>query len=259
MERQRYKVIIAEDDIHQMSLLKKFTSEMELDIVSAVSSGLRLVEEVKNFKPDIILLDISLQKLDGISAIKEIHAAGIFYPQIIFVTGSTKVEHLLAGFEYGSVDYITKPVNENRFKNAITKAKEKIHSKKLLDAEVDVSINWIYLKENYREIPIAENQIVFVEKERMHRSYTVHLKDGSTVETTTQLNEIYEMGSENLVYSHRGYLVNILYITSIQPVSQSYKNYEITMEHTSIKVPLTKKNYESINAFSKFRSNGDDD
>lgn len=62
MEQQRYKVLIAEDDIHQVSLLRKYLEEMDLFVVSCVSSGIRLIEETKLHKPDIILLDIGLKK-----------------------------------------------------------------------------------------------------------------------------------------------------------------------------------------------------
>lgn len=253
MEQQRYKVIIAEDDMHQMSLLKKFTTEMDLVIVSTVSSGVRLIEEARLHKPDIILLDIGLKKLDGISAIKEIHGAGV-YPQMIFVTGSLNPEHLLAGFEFESVDYITKPVNEKRLKKAIHKAKDYIHARKLLDANVQESIHWVIVKQNYRDVTIAENQIIYVEKDKLQRNkYNVHLKDGTVIETSTQLKEIKGMSSENLVYSHRSYLVNVLYITAIQPDGLFSKSYIISLSNTSDKVPLTKKYYvEAMDVFMKF-------
>jgi DNA-binding LytR/AlgR family response regulator len=255
MEQQRYKVLIAEDDFHQMSLLKRCATEMDLVIVSTVSSGIRLIEETKLHKPDIILLDIGLKKLDGISAIKEIHAAGL-YPQMIFVSGSLNPEHLLAGFELESVDYITKPINENRFKKAIHKAKEQIHARILLDADNQETINWVVLKQNYRDVTVAENQIIYVEKDKLFRNkYIVHLKDGTIVETSTQLKEIKEMCSDNLVHSHRSYLVNVLYITAIQPDGHINKSYNISLSHTPDKVPLTKKNYnEAAEVFAKFRT-----
>lgn len=255
MEQQRYKVLIAEDDIHQVSLLRKYLEEMDLFVVSCVSSGIRLIEETKLHKPDIILLDIGLKKMDGITAFKEVLQSGI-HPQIIFVTGSISPKHLLAGFEFESVDYITKPVNENRFKRAINKAKELIYAKKLIDAEVAEAINWVVLKQNYRDVTVAENQIIFVEKDKQYRNrYIVHLKDGTTVETSTHLKEIKEMCSPNLVYSHRSYLINILYITAIQPDGMFTKNYNVSLDYTSEKVPLTKKNYmDASDLFLKFRT-----
>lgn len=256
LDKQRYKVLIAEDDIHQMSLLKLYASEMDLIIVSTVSSGMRLIEEAKIHKPDIVLLDIGLKKKDGITAYKEILEAGIL-PQLIFVTGSLSPQHLLAGFEFNSIDYLTKPINETRFKKAIVKAKEVIHAKKLLHADVESEkINWVVLKQNYRDVTIAENQIIFVAKDKMVRNkYSVYLKDGTVVETSTQLKEIKENCSDNLVYPHRSYLVNVLYIASILPDGQFLKNYKISLEYTIEKVPLTKKNYhDSSEVFAKFRT-----
>ncbi|MCM3130641.1 MULTISPECIES: LytTR family DNA-binding domain-containing protein [unclassified Paenibacillus] len=255
MEQQRYKVIIAEDDMHQLSLLKMYAIELDLVIISTVSSGVRLVDEVKLHRPDIVLLDIGLKKKDGISAFKEILEAGI-RPQIIFVTGSLNPQHILTGYEFESVDYLTKPIRKDRFKRAIIKAKEVIHSRKLLNAVVELeNTNWIILKANYRDHEIAENQIVFVEKDKMARNRCiVNLKSGEQLETTTQLKEIKEMCS-NLTYSHRSYLVNPLYITSIQPDGLLQKSYIISLEHTNKKVPLTKKNYlEASHVFSKIRT-----
>jgi two-component system response regulator LytT len=256
VEQQRYKVIIAEDDIHQMSLLKMYASELGLVVVSTVSSGVRLVEEAKIHKPDIVLLDIGLKKKDGITAFKEILEAGI-HPELIFVTGSLDPQHILAGFEFDSVDYLTKPVQEARFNRAIKKAKEAIYAKKLLQAAVEPeNIKWVVLKQNYRDVTIAENQIIFVAKDKLARNkYNVHLKDRTILETSTQLKDIKEMCSDNLVYSHRSYLVNVLYITSIQPDGLFSKNYNISLEYTDEKVPLTKKNYlEASDVFSKFRA-----
>lgn len=255
MNEQRYKVVIAEDDIHQLSLLKNYASEMDLDIVSTVSSGVRLVEEVKVYKPDILLLDIGLKKKDGITAYKEILNAGL-RPVLIFVTGSLDPSHLLAGFDLQSIDYLTKPIQKHRFERAIQKAKESIYAKKLLDAAVDHDIHFIRLRQNYREITVAENQIVFVEKDKLFRNrYNVHLRDRSVVETSTHLKEIKEMCKGNLVYTHRSYLVNVLYIISIQPDDLFPRNYTISLEHTDEKVPLTKKNYHNASdIFSKFRT-----
>lgn len=255
MERQKYKVLIAEDDIHQMSLLKMYASEMDLIVVSTVSSGVRLVEEAKIHKPDILLLDIGLKKMDGITAYKKILESGI-RPELIFVTGSLDPKHLLAGFELDSVDYLTKPVQKQRFERAINKAKEAIYTKKLLSVVEPDNINWVVLKQNYRDVTIAENQIVFVAKNKLSRNkYNVHLKDRTVLETSTQLKEIKEMCSDNLVYSHRSYLVNVLYIVSIQPDGLFSRGYNITLEHTDQKIPLTKKNYlEASEVFSRFRA-----
>jgi DNA-binding LytR/AlgR family response regulator len=253
VDSQKYKVIIAEDDMQQMELLKKYILDLDLILVSSVSSGVRLIEETKYHQPDIVLLDIGLKKLDGISAFKAILEAGL-HPQMIFVTGSLNPEHLLAGFEFDSVDYITKPVRLERLTKAISKAKDQIQAKKLLESNAGDSVKWISLKQNYRDMTIAEDQLVFVEKDKLARNkYNVHLVDGSVIPTSSQLKEIKEMCSESVVFSHRSYLVNLSHVNAIQPDGLFAKNFLISLKHTSSKVPLTKKNYdESVSAYSRF-------
>ncbi|RRJ54819.1 hypothetical protein EHV15_35100 [Paenibacillus oralis] len=140
------------------------------------------------------------------------------------------------------------------FKRVIRKAKEQIRAKKLLDEDVQETIRWVVLKQDYQAVTVAENQIIYVERDKLYRNkYIVHLKDGTFLETSTQLKEIKELCSDNLVYSHRNYLVNILYITAIQPEGHISKSYNISLVHTSDKVPLTRKNYsEAPDVFFRF-------
>ncbi|WP_317955428.1 LytR/AlgR family response regulator transcription factor [Paenibacillus chitinolyticus] len=240
---EKLTVLIAEDDPIQRDKLLLYADKMNLDIIGTVSSGTRLINEYLEHRPDLVLLDIGLEKLDGISAFKAITEQG-FRPQMIFVTGSSNPYHLLMGYELDSVDYITKPVNFERFERAISKAKKNILSEKLMATLNDKKINMITVKYKKRTITLNEDQIVCAEKVSIIKQIRIYTVDGRIIETTTPLSKILEQCTEYVFCPHRSYLVNYKYITSVVPDDFIAGNYIINLLHCDLKVQLYRNNYD---------------
>jgi len=95
-------------------------------------------EAYLSFKPDIILLDINMPKLDGLSLAKKIreHDKKV---KIIITTAYGEQENLLQAIELYLVRYILKPINFNELKNALEKAIEETN-----DEQISVSKEEIF-------------------------------------------------------------------------------------------------------------------
>jgi DNA-binding LytR/AlgR family response regulator len=237
-----YSVIVAEDQIPQRDIILSLCEKHGLHVVATTSSGKRLVSEALNHKPDIILLDIGLEKMDGISAYKAILQNGLF-PQMIFVTASLNVEHLLIGInELGSVAYLTKPVMEDQFNRAIEKAIRNIRNQQLVQSVNIKPIRWINVKNHKRDISINEDSIVYVEKAEK-RLVRIYMSDHRCIESTSNMNEILEQASEYIFSPHRSFLVNVNYITSVTPDHFIFGNYKISLSKWPADIPLTKRQY----------------
>ncbi|MBU0996209.1 MAG: response regulator [Proteobacteria bacterium] len=82
--------------------------------VETVFSGYDALTKIKQFNPDIILLDIMMPKMNGFDTAKKIREA---FPKedmpIIFLTAKNSVNDLVDGFTSGGNDYITKPISKN--------------------------------------------------------------------------------------------------------------------------------------------------
>jgi DNA-binding LytR/AlgR family response regulator len=242
MQSAPYSVIVAEDQIPQRDIILSLCEKHGLHVAAATSSGKRLVSEALTHKPDIILLDIGLEKMDGISAYKAILQSGLS-PQMIFVTASLNVEHLLIGInELGSVAYLTKPVMEDQFNRAIAKAIRNIQNEQLVQSVNIKPIRWINVKNHKRDISINEDSIVYVEKVEK-RLIKIYLSDKRCIESTSNMNEIFEQATEHIFSPHRSYLVNVNYITSVTPDHFIFGNYKITLSHSPTVIPLTKRQY----------------
>ena len=66
------KVLLAEDDTAVAAALTRVLRD-DFDVVDVVANGVMLIEQVNHLRPDIVLSDVSLRGLDGISASIEIH------------------------------------------------------------------------------------------------------------------------------------------------------------------------------------------
>lgn len=102
-------ILVVEDSLSGLNLLVDILEAEDYCVRSAQSAKLAL-ELIKNHSPDLVLLDIKMPEFDGLQLCEQLKAVeetqGI---PIIFVSALDDIETLLKGFDFGAVDYITKP------------------------------------------------------------------------------------------------------------------------------------------------------
>lgn len=72
------------------------------------TDGSKVLPLVKDFEPDLCVLDIMLPGIDGLSLCRAVRGQDPYLP-VIFLTARTDTSHLVEGFEAGGTDYIKKP------------------------------------------------------------------------------------------------------------------------------------------------------
>ena len=93
------------------------------DYVYESRDGLEGLEVYKKINPDIIISDIKMPKLDGLSMIKEIRKTDKSTKMII-ATAFTKTEYLLEAVELGLIKYLVKPITQNKLIDIVVKCLE---------------------------------------------------------------------------------------------------------------------------------------
>ncbi len=101
------KLLIVEDDPSIATMLNTFFISHSVHTHIA-EDGRQALELIKTFKPDIIILDIVLPYLDGLSVLDTLRNKANQTP-VILLTDKRSVEEKLQGFEHGADDYVTKP------------------------------------------------------------------------------------------------------------------------------------------------------
>jgi len=107
----RKKVLLVDDSNTVLMMEKMILAKGSFDVVTA-RDGVEAVAKSKSERPDIILLDVMMPNLDGLSACAAIRAqpetAGI---PIIMVTTRGEEQNIETAFRNGCTDYVTKPIN----------------------------------------------------------------------------------------------------------------------------------------------------
>jgi two-component system chemotaxis response regulator CheY len=114
--------IMLVDDIAFIKLVQKEVLEKEgYEIVADASDGVDAIEKYKKFKPDVVIMDITMPKLDGINAIKSILQID---PNARIVVCSALGQHQLVidAIKAGAKDFVIKPFEPQRLALAIKKA-----------------------------------------------------------------------------------------------------------------------------------------
>lgn len=109
--RPNPKVLIADDQPINVKILQRKLSRENVEVFLA-RDGVECIEKAQLEKPDLILLDIMMPRMDGLEACRKLmsHPSTSDIP-IIFITAKGAREDKLTGLDIGGIDYITKPID----------------------------------------------------------------------------------------------------------------------------------------------------
>ncbi len=112
------KAIIVDDERLARKELSRLLSEFpEIEIIKECDSADDAIIEVDKLKPDVVFLDIHMPGKDGFGVLEELD----YTPHVIFVTAYD--EYAIKAFEVNALDYLLKPIQTDRLKEAISKIK----------------------------------------------------------------------------------------------------------------------------------------
>lgn len=110
LECPRPHVLIVDDVPGNLAVLHDALDEAGYAVFVS-TDGTSALRRAAQTQPDVILLDALMPVMDGFEVARRLKAeAGLRHIPIIFMTGLTETEHVLAAFEAGGVDYVTKPI-----------------------------------------------------------------------------------------------------------------------------------------------------
>lgn len=121
------KILIADDeDYTREGLLEEIEwEEFGIDEIMQAVNGAEALKIVKWFRPDIVLSDIRMPKMDGIAFAEEMLRL-IPRSKVIFISGYMETEYLKSAIRLSVVDYIEKPIDTAQVKRALRRAVEEI-------------------------------------------------------------------------------------------------------------------------------------
>ena len=106
------KILIADDNLQNVELLEAYLSGLDCEIETAID-GEDTLRVVREFRPDLLLLDIMMPKLSGYEVCIKLRADPETRDiQILMVTALDEISDFERGVQAGTDDFLTKPVNK---------------------------------------------------------------------------------------------------------------------------------------------------
>jgi len=212
-----YKIrcVIVEDEIPSAEELKFLISRNEDFVVEAMAyNGKEGYETIMEMKPDVIFLDINMPLQNGVELAKKIYQENE-EAIIVFLTACN--EHAIEAFELNALDYILKPVDEQRLDMTIERIRNKIDEGRKRNELPDMLSKMMDRLENkhsvYKKLPgelngktifidLKDIYYCYIEEEKTYiKTYNESFVTGNTLNNIEKKTDFFRV--------HRSYIVNL--------------------------------------------------
>ncbi len=163
MEKNKYHILVVDDDNKIKELIKQFLVEKGL-IVSTASNAIEAKEKIEFFNFHLIVLDVMMPGQSGYELTKELKSSKNI--PIILLTAKGEPENRIHGLEIGADDYLGKPFEPKelllRIKNVIRSnfTQDLFEENKIGEAELNLNKMTIKLNKKVQRINLAEKNVL---------------------------------------------------------------------------------------------------
>ena len=203
--------MIVDDEAPARSELKYLLEETgRMGNIVEASSAREAVERLMENRADVMFLDISMPKTSGMQlaeALRNLKNP----PAVVFVTAYS--EYALEAFGVDAVDYLMKPVETARLRQALDKVQARVKPAKQPSATVER----IPVEKSGRKVLVPVDQIRYIEAKD---DYSCIYTDTERYLSTISLAKLEAKLSEHGFFRvHRGYIVNLSYVEDVETIS----------------------------------------
>jgi len=182
------RTVIADDEpLARRQLRSLLERDPQISLVAEAGTGIDARRAIKDFKPELVLLDVRMPHGDGFTAIENLQNP----PYVIFATAHS--EHAVRAFDLEAVDYLLKPFDDERFERAIRRAKDIIRARRLVDLARDIGTTG----PNAALPAAADDERITVHEGR--RISWVNVADVEWIEAADYYAQVHALGQVHLV------------------------------------------------------------
>lgn len=235
-------VIVDDEPLSRELIAEYLAGEPDVEVVARCENGFEAVKAVTRHDPDLLLLDIQMPKLDGFEVLELLDRE----PIVVFITAHD--EYALRAFEAHALDYLLKPVGEDRFRQVMARVRERLHGAARtplapLAAEVKkrpLERVLVRMEEGRIEIvPVA--RIDYLEAQD---DWIVIASGTARLRKQQPLGEIEnELDPRRFVRIHRSYILNL---DRLQRVELYAKDSRVAILRDGTKLPLSRSGYARL-------------
>ena len=242
-------VIVDDEELARQILHEYLAAHSEVEIVAECANGFEAVKAITELKPDLLLLDIQMPKLDGFEVLELIGND----VAVIFVTAYDS--HAIRAFEVHAVDYLLKPMGAERFEAALTRAKDRLSGKKpqaaLPASDLAAAarppaqyLDRIPVRDGTKVFIIPVGKLDYVEAQDDYVALACEGKKHLKQQTIASLEAA--LDPSRFLRIHRSYLVNLERVTRLEPYG---KDSYVAVLPNGAQLPVSRAGYTRLRAF----------
>ena len=219
------RVLVVDDEELARARIKELLADIpDVEVAGEAENGLRAVDAVGEFTPDVVILDIQMPGMDGFEVVEALTRA----PLVIFATAFD--EYAIKAFEVNSVDYLLKPISKERLGEAIERARSLLDDTPQLDDQMARLAGLIRSREVRRLPAVKGKKIVLIDLDDIvwigveDELVFVHTASEKYMMNVTMAELESRLDPRVFFRSHRSSIVNLNHVKEIVPwFSGKYK------------------------------------
>jgi len=210
--------LIVDDEKLARDLVREYLLQYpELELLGECAKGTEAVEKINSLKPDLIFLDVQMPGMNGFDVLEEIEHE----PYVVFITAYD--QHAIKAFEKNAVDYLLKPLDEERFRTAINRAIKRQGLEQSNMEELMESLrperkaaydSHLFVQKSEKLFNLLVEDILFLEASG---DYTVITTKNDQYVSSSGIGRLEELLSPDTFFRvHRSTIINIHHLKEIE-------------------------------------------
>ena len=238
------RIAIVDDEAHARELLKEYLASIAgTEVVAECSNGFEAVKAVAQLRPDLLILDVQMPKLDGFEVL-ELVGRDV---AVIFATAFD--EYALRAFEVHAVDYLLKPFGLERVREAIALARARVAQPvPVVPAQLAVEarapgtfLTRIVIRDGAAVHVVPLDRIDYIEAQDDYVSIAAGSQALLKEQPLSELEQ--QLDPQRFVRVHRSYLLNIDRLARIELAA---KDSRVAVLKDGRQLPVSRSGYSRL-------------
>lgn len=201
------KAIAIDDELPALKVIESFCSEIDfIDLQRSFNKPNEALKYIRKYPTDLLFIDINMPALSGIELYKAVQQDTM----AIFTTAYS--EYAVEGFNLNAIDYLLKPFTPERFRQAVTKAKEYYN---LQHQRTPGGAQYIFVRADYSLLKINTADILLVEG--LDDYLKIYVQNQKTIVARMTMKAMLEkLPPGDFIRVHRSFIIPFSRIESVR-------------------------------------------
>jgi two-component system, LytTR family, response regulator len=238
------RTLIVDDEPLAREVLREYLrAHPDIEVIGECANGFEAVRQTVETKPDLLLLDIQMPRLNGFEVLELLAE----HPAVIFVTAYD--EFALRAFEVHAVDYLLKPFDRQRLDAALGRARERLQGRRLPSLapliagarSPEVPLRRLLIRDRAEVRVVPAEDIDYLEAQD---DYVAVRTAGRTFLKQARLSDLErQLDPSKFVRVHRSFIVNVERLKRIELYA---KDSRVLFLRDGTKIPVSRSGYARL-------------